>query len=154
MDSYLGGKTYIAACLSFLPSSISKYKFTWGWGRFSSMQLIGWNNHTGFHAGKSTEAFFNFGWIGVILTSVIKAYFFSMTEKIFRAEIFDRIVNNQKFDYLIVILLFLVMNFSNLFNITSDANVFFLLIAFIIVNVIFTSMLRKWEKIKEKQRSF
>ena len=138
----LFGKTYLAALLSFLPSSVSAFKYNWGWARFSTIQLIGWTNHTGFHAGNSTEAYFNFGWCGVIITSVIKAYLFAAVEKIFKYKIFYNIYEEHEFNYLILLPLFLMTNFYSFFNVTSNGNIIMAFVTLIFANIFATSILK------------
>lgn len=151
-DGFLHGKTYFAALISFLPSKISKYKFEWGWGRFSAAKLIGWTEHLGFHAGNSTEAYFNFGWGGVVIFSILKGHIFASSEKIYRNEIFCKIRKKNKFDFQIIIILFAILAFGNLFDCTSVANAFWLLIAMILGNIVITALLKS--KNNEKEMCF
>jgi len=143
IGKFLYGKTYLAGLISFLPSSISNYKFEWGWGRFSASKLIGWTNHLGFHAGNSTEAYFNFGWPGVVLFSIIKGYIFAYIEIIFKNEIFQKICMQHKFDYRMIIVLFGFLAFGGLFDCTSSANTFWLLSVLILSNILINFLIKR-----------
>lgn len=80
---FLYGKTYIAALISFIPSSVSNYRTIWSWGRFSTVYLFNMNNHLGFRGGNSMEAYFNFGFFGVIFMGMFWGALMGMLERIF-----------------------------------------------------------------------
>lgn len=80
---YLGGKTYLAALLSFVPGSILKFKRVWYWGYFSTNKLFGWKNHPGLRGGNVLEAYLNFGWIGVVIAAIIQGYTAAYIENLF-----------------------------------------------------------------------
>lgn len=81
--NFLYGKTYIAALISFLPSSISTYRTKWSYGRFTTYNLFGWENHSGLRGGNVMESFLNFGIFGVVFISVFQGYICAKLEKIF-----------------------------------------------------------------------
>lgn len=66
----LGGLTYAAALLSFLPSSYSTFRQEWSWGYFSTSTLFGWSDHFGLRGGWYLESFINFGWLGVLCSAL------------------------------------------------------------------------------------
>lgn len=77
----IGGKTYLAGLLSFVPSSMSKFRQEWSIGRFTTMTLFGIENHFGLRGGLSFEPYINFRMIGVIFASVLSGYLFANLEK-------------------------------------------------------------------------
>lgn len=93
-DEYMYGKNYIADILGFIPSSKSQYRQKWSYGRFVTYDLFGWENHYGLRGGLFLEPYINFGFIGIIIFSIIFAYFSSLLEKIF----YDRFVLKNNID--------------------------------------------------------
>lgn len=79
-SSYIYGKTIWAGLISFIPSSIFTFRANWSWGNYSTNILFGMANHTGLRGGNSMEAYVNFGYIGVIVFSIIYGYFFGKLE--------------------------------------------------------------------------
>ena len=77
------GKTYLASFLSFIPSSIFKFRYEWSWGRFTTLGLFGMTNHFGLRGGNSLEGYINFGILGVLLCNFIQAYLLAILEKRF-----------------------------------------------------------------------
>ena len=76
--NYLNGKAYLADLLSFLPTSISEYRFVWNFGRYT-VRLAGYDElvHPGFRLGQFGEPFFNFGVLGVVIFGFIGGYLMS-----------------------------------------------------------------------------
>lgn len=81
--SFLFGKTYLAAIISFIPSSISSFRQTWSWGRYTTYGLFGYIYHFGLRGGNAMEAYINFGWLGVVVMCSLQGYFAGMVENIF-----------------------------------------------------------------------
>lgn len=70
----LGGKTYLAAFISFIPRSMSEFRSDWGVSAFTN-NLIGMSDaHAGLRPGVFGEAFINFGYYGVILVGFLSGY--------------------------------------------------------------------------------
>lgn len=73
------GKTYVAGILSFIPSTFSNFRQEWSIGNFT-LNTTGLLTEEVFHGGLRCsifgESFFNFGFGGVILISVIYGYLF------------------------------------------------------------------------------
>lgn len=82
-SQFLHGKSYGAALISFVPSSISQFRVTWSWGRYTTMGLFGMGNHFGLRGGNVMEAYINFNWVGVVLFSVLQGVLMGLLEKIF-----------------------------------------------------------------------
>jgi oligosaccharide repeat unit polymerase len=62
-----GGKTYLAAVLSFVPRFASQFRDTWGMGVATDLTAgLDPQVHPGLRPGAFGESFFNFGLIGVI----------------------------------------------------------------------------------------
>lgn len=82
-SSYLGGKTYLAALISFVPSSISEFRYIWSWGRYTTTGLFGFAEHFGLRGGNVMEAYINFSWFGVVISSVLQGVIGGKLEKVF-----------------------------------------------------------------------
>lgn len=104
-NSFLYGKTYIAALISFIPSSVSNYRTIWSWGRFSTVYLFNMYNHLGFRGGDSMEAYFNFGFLGVIFMGMLWGALMGVLERIFYIFIFEQkqITGKEFFIWMILI---------------------------------------------------
>lgn len=81
-DCFLIGKTYFSAIISFIPSSLSDFRYTWSWGRFTS-GLFNFQNHFGLRGGNSLEGYLNFSWFAVIIVSFCQAVIISKLELVF-----------------------------------------------------------------------
>lgn len=80
---FLHGRTYMAALMSFVPSSVSKFRMMWSWGRYTTLGLFGISNHFGLRGGNAMEAYINFGWLGVVVFGVLQGVLGGKLEKIF-----------------------------------------------------------------------
>ncbi|PAD22649.1 hypothetical protein [Terribacillus saccharophilus] len=71
-DSFLNGKTYLAALLTFLPSSISEYRSEFSYAR-ATLKFVGIDpdHRAGLRGGIFAKSYFNFGTIGVMLASIV-----------------------------------------------------------------------------------
>ena len=80
----LKGKTYIASFLGFLPTKYFKFKKKYQLGRYSA-KLVGLNPEVagGARIGGWTEAFLNFGLLGVILFGFFLGFFIYMINKFY-----------------------------------------------------------------------
>ncbi|MGU3645872.1 O-antigen polymerase [Microbacterium sp. C23T] len=81
----LGGNTYLAGLMSFIPSSLSSFRETWSWGYFTTASLFGWDDHYGFRGGWSLEVFMNFGVFGVVLAALACGWLLGRLEAMFYA---------------------------------------------------------------------
>lgn len=84
-EKLLYGKTYVAGILSFMPSSLLDFRTEWSFGRVSLR--IADVEVTQFHGGlRGTiygESFLNFGWLGVVMFSIVYGYFMeSINQKV------------------------------------------------------------------------
>lgn len=72
---YFYGKTYLAAVMSFIPSSISAFRTQWSIGKVTAV-MAGYNpkDHPGLRPGMFGESFLNFGIIGVIGLGLLLGY--------------------------------------------------------------------------------
>jgi oligosaccharide repeat unit polymerase len=72
---YLYGKTYLAALMSFIPSSFSAFRTEWSIGKVTAV-MAGYNpkEHPGLRPGMFGESFLNFGLIGVIVLGILIGY--------------------------------------------------------------------------------
>ena len=77
-DEYLYGKTYLAGLMSFIPSSFSDFRTEWAIGHVSlkmaGVYEGGWTEHGGLRGGSFMESYLNFGYLGIILISIIYGY--------------------------------------------------------------------------------
>lgn len=72
---FISGKSYIAAFMSFIPREFSEFRTEWGISRYTTQTLLNFADfHPGMRCGWFGEAFFNFGYLGVILVGVIGGY--------------------------------------------------------------------------------
>lgn len=69
------GKTYLAAFMSFIPSSISEFRYQWSIGKVTAV-MAGYSpkEHPGLRPGMFGESYFNFGILGVILLGILLGY--------------------------------------------------------------------------------
>lgn len=79
----LGGNTYLAGLMSFIPSSLSTFRETWSWGYFTTSSLFGWQDHYGFRGGWSLEMFMNFGFAGVVVAALVAGWLMGRLEAMF-----------------------------------------------------------------------
>ncbi|MGC0236680.1 O-antigen polymerase [Arthrobacter sp. SD76] len=81
----LGGNTYLAGLMSFIPSSLSEFRGTWSWEIFTTSNLFGWEDHYGFRGGWSLEMFMNFGPAGVIVAALACGWLLGRLEAMFHS---------------------------------------------------------------------
>lgn len=93
-DDFLYGKTYIAGLISFIPSFLSEFKQTWGWGYFSTDTLLNMPNHYGLRGGTYCEPYLNFGYVGIIICAVVQARWLA-----YREGVFDRYLKGEVSDF-------------------------------------------------------
>jgi hypothetical protein len=69
---FWGGKTYLAALLSFVPRFASHFRDTWGMG-VATATAVGFDPqvHPGLRPGMFGEGFFNFGALGVVAVGLM-----------------------------------------------------------------------------------
>lgn len=98
----LFGKTYLAGALTFIPSKILTFKNTWLYGNFTTHYLFGWVGHNGLRGGNALEAFLNFGFVGVIIFSIIQGWILGYLERNFYHIFYLNAVNNEGKEYMIL----------------------------------------------------
>ena len=72
---YFYGNTYLAAFMSFIPSSISPYRMEWSIGKVTAV-MAGYNpkKHPGLRPGMFGESFLNFGILGIISLGLLLGF--------------------------------------------------------------------------------
>lgn len=89
--AYAGGKTYLAAAISFIPSSMSSFREEWAWGRYSANKIAGFaGEHFGLRGGPYMEGYLNFGPAGVVLLALVQAYLFYLVDRSYRRYILNQ----------------------------------------------------------------
>ena len=79
----LYGKTFLADILGFLPTEIMPYRDIWSYGNFTTKTLFGSEHQPGLRGGWFLTSYINFGYVGVIISALIFAYFYSNLERYF-----------------------------------------------------------------------
>ena len=152
-NTVIGGKTYLAGILSFIPSSLSEFRTEWSWGRFSTIKMFNgaWPNHFGFRGGNSFEAYVNFRMPGVIIISILKGYIFANMEKMFTIKLYSPLILDSGikcesiFFMLILNYLYSALNVSGSFS-----NLYVLLVLIFVLYVAKNVLPFKKKKIKYK----
>ena len=133
---FLYGKTYLAGALSFIPSRFFSFRKTWAWGRFSTEMLFGWIGHTGLRGGNYMEAYLNFGLIGIILVSIIQGLITGGIENIF----YEKCIKTRKgLNVMDILFILIISKISGFFICSAGTFNFYVLIFFIIINLLITS---------------
>jgi oligosaccharide repeat unit polymerase len=72
---YFYGKTYLAAFISFIPSSISSFRTEWSIGKVTAT-MAGYDpkEHPGLRPGLFGESFLNFGVLGIIVLGILLGF--------------------------------------------------------------------------------
>lgn len=135
---YLFGKTYFAALISFLPSSVSKFRYTWSWGKFST-GLVGYTHHLGFRGGGVIESYFNFGYIGIIIFSIFWGFLMGYLENYFYEQIYLSKAKKNAKDYFVI---FPILNIVSSLTVSFSISLFYVDILFVF-GIIFLSALSK-----------
>ncbi len=82
---FVGGLTYLSGLISFIPSSLSEFRDTWAWGRFTTVTLAGWTGtHFGLRGGPFMEAYLNFGLAGLFILGFLQAWVFHKLDLLMR----------------------------------------------------------------------
>ncbi|MBS7562856.1 oligosaccharide repeat unit polymerase [Mucilaginibacter sp. Bleaf8] len=73
--NYFYGKTYLAAFMSFVPSSLSAFRMEWSIGKVTA-RMAGYSpaEHPGVRPGTFGEVYLNFGIVGVIVLGILMGY--------------------------------------------------------------------------------
>ena len=125
---YLYGKTYLAGVLSFLPSSISKFKHTWSWGRFTTMYLFGLTDHFGLRGGNAMEAYINFGYFGVLAFSIGWGYILGMLENYFSRKLY---LSNERINAKDYFVLYPILNLASTMAVSTGLASFYVDVLFV-----------------------
>lgn len=144
-ENYFGsskalGRTYMAALLSLLPNSISSFKTRWIWGRMTTEVIFGWQNHPGLRGGWGMEGYLNFGYIGVILTSVLSAYVFASMEKLFYNQMFNE--GKRTISAKSSIILYILITVVRRITCSGSLTYLYVMLFFLFGNMFLTCLLR------------
>ena len=77
---FLYGKMYLADFFSFIPSEFLKYRQEYGYSHFTTKYLFNWQGHYGLRGGLFLAPYINFGYMGVIIVSIIVAKIFAFLD--------------------------------------------------------------------------
>lgn len=146
-DSYLYGKNYLADSISFIPSSISEYREKWSYGSFSTKTLFNMENHYGLRGGWFLEPYINFGYIGVVLISILNGLVCGLAEKSFWQNIIRE--KNEFFPERQIFIGFIIFVFNSLF-VSSGFSNFYAYMGIIILYFIIYNLDKKF-KIIDKE---
>lgn len=143
--SFVGGNTYLAGLMSFIPSSLSDYRTVWSIGRFTN-DFLGFDStiHPGIRPGLFGESFINFGIIGVILMGTVAGYFLRYADYMLKKSIeFDQDVvkaYSVVFIYTIISFFYITAGFFQMYT--------FIVIMFMMMigNLVLNSAVRKFKK--------
>ena len=70
------GKTYLAGLATFVPRGASDFRAIWSFGIATGLTVgLDTETHPGLKPGQFGEAFFNFGWLGVVIVGLIYGIF-------------------------------------------------------------------------------
>lgn len=139
-DGYLYGKSYLSALISFIPSSISSFRYDWDWGRFSTLVLLGWEGHPGLRGGWAMESYLNFGVLGIVLSAITAAYLYSSLEKYFYNEMF---IYNSKINEKSILLLYVLILLARRIFCSAGFFGIYVYLSFILVNILIVFICRK-----------
>lgn len=140
----LYGKTYLAAFISFIPSYISKFRYIWSWGRYTTIGLFGVTNHFGLRGGNVMESYINFGWFGVVIVAILQGIIASKLEKIFYfIFIKEEFIIDGK-EYFVFYILYLIYG---MLSASSSAYNIYVLMVIIIFLIFATNLVRKSRRI-------
>ncbi len=74
-EKLLLGKSYAASLISFIPRSMSEFRNEWGFSYYmTDMVGLDPSSHAGLRPGVFGQVYFNFGFLGVIISSLIGGY--------------------------------------------------------------------------------
>lgn len=142
-SEFLCGKTYLAALISFVPSSLSEFRYIWSWGRYTTTGLFGYINHFGLRGGNVMEAYINFKWIGVFMSAAIQGFIGAKLEKIFHSIFISEKVSIKGKEYFVFYILYLI---SGVFASSSSTYNIYVLIITIIGMILCTNMIKNIQK--------
>lgn len=135
---FLFGRTWIAALLSFIPSSFSRFRYTWSFGRFTTEYLFDMVGHAGYRGGWSMEGYLNFGILGIIFTAILQGYFSGICENWFNGKTEKRMKNIEN-EYLLICL---ITSFASLFNVSSSFFNFYVNLIYIVFILLISNSLK------------
>lgn len=141
--SYLGGKTYLAGILSFIPSSFFPYREMWSWGRFTANGLFGWENHFGLRGGAVMEAYLNFGWVGVLVFGTMQGVVYASLEKVFYYNFYSNRIEHSVKELPFALVLAAT---NNLFVCTSGLYNIYVDLIFLILIILLSGVKFKYPK--------
>lgn len=147
-DNFLWGKNYLGDIISFIPSAMSEFRRQWSWGNFSTNVLFGWSNHYGLRGGWFLEPYLNFGWLGVIVISIILAYCYNIVERIFCEQIIYK-KNKNLLPYVMIVNNMFIILFSALGVSSGFHNIYVYIFVICLVGFFKVCTLGKFKKFSD-----
>lgn len=109
-DTFVYGRTYLAALISFIPSSLSPFRQQWAWGKLSAYGISHMQGvHLGLRGGWFMEPYINFGYVGVIGIALVYGAMLAYLDYAFYYEL---LLKGRQMDERVVFPLSLVATFA------------------------------------------
>lgn len=137
---FLYGKTYLAGMISFIPSSLSRFRKEWAYGRMTAYALFGLEDHFGLRGGSAMEAYLNFGYFGVVLFAIVQGVIYAQLEKIFYYIFCLRKIKHHGKELLIA---YFISSVNGLFTCTSGMYNIYVDLLFLLILVVFSGFSSK-----------
>lgn len=126
-NNFVFGKTYLAALVSFIPSSILEFRSEYALGvitnKFANIEGF----HFGLRGGIFCEPYLNFGYIGVVIVGIFIGYYLQYINNSFLENIKNKNI------YLAYIFIFSFMFVSTFF---IQSAVFFIMYVYLVINIV------------------
>lgn len=150
---HANGKTYLAAAISFIPSSMSSFREEWAWGRYSANKVAGFaGEHFGLRGGPYMEGYLNFGFAGVLLLALIQAYLFYVVDRSYRRYILNQELRMNPASALLIVVALkaytVSLNTGDMYNLYVAALLVFFLEFLSLPDAIRKSKQKKREKLR------
>ena len=139
--TFLYGKMYLADLLSFIPSEFLKYREIYGYSNFTTKTLFKWQEHYGLRGGLFITPYINFGFLGIIFSSMLAAFNYSILERYF----YNRQINGNNILYLKLIFMF-----TGTFLCTTYVMFFYIFLAYLFLIISASNLLKPYFKRKGK----
>lgn len=95
-NEFIGGKTFLAGILSFVPSYLSPFRVEWSFGRYTTHRMFHITSaHFGFRGGDALEPYLNFGLLGVVILFIVSGYFFANAEIVCEDKLWSKLHNGE-----------------------------------------------------------